>query len=587
MRSLHQKALSVLACLAIALVMLLAAPVAQAADGPVTVTVLATSDIHGNIYGWDYFTAQPAEVGLAKISTLVSQERKKNPNILLIDNGDFFQGTPLTSYYNTISKSWKVHPLATVYNAIGYDAINLGNHEFNYGKDILKRYIAGLQAPVLSANTVETATGQTWSAVKPYVIKTISLPDGETLRIGIIGMATPAIPNFENKENYAGLRFEDQVVMAKKLVAELQGKVDAIVVVSHSGIEVQGLEAIDNENQIAAIAQACPQLSLIIAGHKHQVLDNDNPAKDAGKKVLYEQNVINGVPVVEPGKWGSYLSKADLSFEKVGGRWRVTAVHTTNLPTSGVAEDTAILTLAEPFHTATLNYLNTKIGMAVDDFTAQDATIRDTALIDLVNEVQRHYGNAQLAAAATFNPKAQIRKGDITLQDISALYIYENYMYTIKITGAQLRSYLEHSAKFYKQFSPGDAKVGTNGENGNIPDYNYDMVQGVNYRIDITQPAGSRIKDLTYQGRPVRNDDAFTFAINNYRFNGGGGFMSAMGFDANHKPEVLFDSQKAFGDAGQVRELIIRFIKEKGSINPAALLDNNWTLTTEIGRAHV
>jgi len=320
---------------------------------------------------------------------------------------------------------------------------------------------------------------------------------------------------------------------------------------------------------------------LIIAGHKHQVLDNDNPVKDASKKVLYEQNVINGVPVVEPGKWGSYLSKAEVVFEKTGDRWQVTGVHTSNLSTAGVAEDVAILALAKPYHAATLNYLNTKIGVANDAFTAEGATVRDTALIDLVNEVQRHYGHAQLAAAATFNPKAQIRKGDITLQDISALYIYENYMYTIKITGAQLVNYLEHSAKFYKQFNPGDEKVGTNGENGNIPDYNYDMIQGVNYRIDITQPAGSRIKDLTYQGRPVRNEDVFTFAINNYRFNGGGGFMAAMGFDSSHKPVVLFDSQKAFGDAGQVRELIIRYIKEKGTINPASLLDNNWRLITE------
>lgn len=539
------------------------------------IKLLVTSDLHGNLVGWDYFTAAPAELGLAKISTLVRQERQENPNCLLIDNGDILQGTPLDTYYSTVDRSWSVHPMFQAFNAMNYDAIVLGNHEFNYGRAMLEKVIAGSACPLLSANTLETKTGRCWSKIKPYTIKHFLL-DGQPLRIGIIGLTTESIPNWESPENFAGLSFDDQVAAARRAIDEIKGKTDLLIISSHSGVEIAGEESFSNENQIAALAAACPEVSLIIAGHKHLTLDNDNPVRNANRDIVYDRSVIGRTPVLEPNCWGKFLGKAELSVVWQDGRWQLTNIATANIPTKGIVEDGAIVTLAKPYHDATVAYLNTPIAEASGEFTAVNGTLQDTALVSLVNSVQRQIGSAQLSTASTFNPSAVILRGAIRLQNIYGLYIYENYLFTIQISGAQLRRYLEHAAGFYKQFQPGDAAVVTN--NRGIRDYNYDMVQGVDYTIDVSQPEGKRINDLRYNGQPVSDSDTFSLAMNNYRFNGGGGYMAAIGFDATHRPTVLFDSQKAFGDQGQMRNLIIRYVKEKKLLDPVVF--NNWKITT-------
>ncbi|BBB91227.1 MAG TPA: 5'-nucleotidase C-terminal domain-containing protein [Methylomusa anaerophila] len=544
------------------------------------ISVLATSDIHGHIIDWNYLIPKTDDVGLAKIYTLVKRERQANPYTILVDAGDMLQGTPLTTYYAK-STNWKVHPMVQMYNFMGYDALTLGNHEFNYGTQYLAKAIAGANFPVLSANTYDIKTGKIWPAVKPYTIKQVEANvDNKKvkIKIAIIGVTTKAIPNWENEQNYAGLEFRDQVETVKAIVEKIKDKVDAIVVVSHSGVEIEGQESIPGENQVAAIAQACPEISLIVSGHKHQVLDNNTVIKDANKQVLYGHSAINGVAIVSPGRWGNYLAKADLTFTKFGNRYWFTNATTSNIPTVGVAPDRELSNIAWPYHDATLQYLNSTIGKAAETFNSDKATVQDTAMIDLVNDVQRYYTKADLSAAAMFNPKAVIKAGPVKLQDISSLYLYENFLYAVKINGAQLKQYLEHAARYYKQFKPGDIAVGTNGQDGSISDYNYDMIQGVKYTIDISQPIGSRIKNLTYKDTPVKENDVFSLALNDYRFNGGGGYMAAMGFDKGHMPEVTFDSQKAFGDEGQVRELLIRYVKEKGTINP--VVDNNWSIDT-------
>lgn len=540
------------------------------------ITLLATSDLHGNIVGWDYLTASPADVGLAKIYTLVKQEREKNPNTILIDNGDILQGTPLATYYSSIDKTWKIHPMFQVFNAMNYDAIVLGNHEFNYGLNLLQKAIASSKAPVLSANTIDSRTGKMWKEVKPYTIKECNIK-GEIVKIAIIGLTTNAIPNWENAENYAGLEFKDQVATLQKIIKKLKNKVDILIVASHSGIEIDGQETILGENQIAAIANSCPEISLIIAGHRHITIDNDNPVKNAKNEIIYDKGIINKIPVLEPNCWGKFLGKADLDFAKINGKWQLVQLTTSNITTKGIAEDPTIVALVKPYHEATLKYLATKIGTATADFAALDGTIHDTPLVSLIHEVQRYYGKAQLSAAATFNSQALIKQGDIRLQHIYSLYSYENYMYTIKVTGVQLLKYLEHSARYYKQAMPGDTIIGTN-YNG-LADYNYDMISGVDYLIDITKPQGQRIKNLTYNGVPVKEQDEFTLAINNYRANGGGGYMSAIGFNLGaDKGKITFNSMTAYGDDGQVRNLIIRYIKEKNSISPN--VSNNWKVTT-------
>ena len=539
------------------------------------ISVLVTSDIHGRIMDWDYLTASPADVGLAKIFTLVKQERSKNPNTILIDDGDILQGTPLDTYYNTIDKSWKVHPMFAAYNAMDYDAIVLGNHEFNFGLDLLKKAIGPSKAPVLSGNTFDSKKGKTWDAVKAYTIKSFTINE-EIVKVGIIGLTTSTVSNWEDQVHYAGLEFKDQVETAKAIIKEIKNKVDLIIIASHSGVEITGEEAVLNENQVAALANACPEVALIIAGHNHIVIDNENPIKNSKKDVLYPQGIINNVPILEPNCWGKFLGKAELSIAKIDGKWQITDLKTSNISTKGVAADAGIVEIAKPYHETTIKYLKTQIGTAAADFDCIDGTITETSLVNLVSDVQRYYGKAMISTAAAFNLKSRINAGMITLQDIYSLYIYENFMYTIKINGAQLKAFLEHSAKYYKPFMPGDSGIGIN--NNGIRDYNYDMVQGIDYVIDITEPEGQRIKNMVYNGKPVQDKDSFTCAMNNYRFNGGGGFMNAMGFGPKNKPEVIFDSMKVYGDDGQVRNLIIKYIQEKGKISP--VVSGNWKVVT-------
>lgn len=524
-------------------------------------TVFSTSDVHGSVIGWNYFTAKPADVGLAKISTIINEARAqkgKDDAILCIDGGDILQGTPLDTYMVQHPSEWKAgqHPMFAAFNKIGYDAIELGNHEFNFGLDYLKKAI-GKNKNVLGANVIDDKTGKTWSAVRPYIIKTVKI-DGEKVKVGIVGTDTPAIPNFEDPSHFAGLHFESQVPVMQKYVKELKEKgADIIIGVTHSGVPRGDRNA--SENQVIAIAEACPDLDLLICAHNHVVIDNKSGITGPDGTV-YPDSVVNGVPVVESGKDGKFVGKSNLTLHKVDGKWKVEKVTTQAISVKGVADDPAIVEQVKPWHEKTLHHLQTVIGQASDEFSGAESNHQDSAIVDLVNEVQRHYAGTQLSASAAFNTSQNIDKGAITLQEMSGLYIYENYLYGIRINGAELRKYMEHAASFY----------------GTTPDYNYDMIQGVDYTIDMNQPVGHRITKLQYQGKDVKDTDTFTMAINDYRMNGGSGYMAAMGYTDGRKPEVIFDSMRKYGDDGQMRALMIQYVKDKGTITPTC--DHNWSV---------
>ena len=520
-------------------------------------TVFSTSDIHGSIIGWNYFTAQPADVGLAKISTIIKEARSQkgaNDDILVVDGGDILQGTPLDTYMVQHPNEWKTHPMFDAFNTIGYDAIELGNHEFNFGLNFLQKAI-GKNKNVLAANVIDDKTGKTWKGVQPYLLKTVNI-DGEKVKVGIIGTDTPAIPMFEDPSHYAGVHFVDQVPVFRQCVKELQAKgADIIIGITHSGVPRDDRSG--EENQVVDIAKACPELSLLICAHNHVVIDNTSDLTGPDG-TIYQKSVINGVPVIESGKDGKFLGKSVLSINKQNGKWKVNHVSTQAISMKGVADDPQIVKQVAPWHEKTLKHLQKVIGKASADYLGAESNHQDSAIVDLINEVQRHYAGTQLSAAASFNTSQNINKGNITLQDLSGLYIYENYLYGIEINGAELRKYMEHAAKFY----------------GKSPDYNYDMMQGVDYTIDLTKPVGQRITKLQYQGKEVKDTDTFTLAINDYRMNGGSGYMEAMGYTNGKKPKVVFDSMRKYGDDGQMRSLMIRYVQEKGTITPTC--DHNW-----------
>ncbi len=527
------------------------------AEENVHLTILATSDIHGHIYPWDYDQAKPADVGLAKVYTIVKGERAENPNTILVDNGDLVQGTPLVAYYNSQILNGKTdftYPMIDVMNKMGYDSMTLGNHEFNFGLGLLDKVISDAKFPVLAAN-IYKEDGTNY--VKPYIIKEVG-----GVKVGILGLTTKEIPVWENPDNYKGLKFNDIVEEGTKWAKVLKDdeKVDFILAVIHSGVETP--TDIIPENQAKALAENVPEINAIVAGHAHVNIPNQ---------------VINGVTITEPGKWGENVSKIDVQLTKGSEGYKVADIASGLISTKGVEADQEILDLAKPYHDQTLAYVDTKVGVATDDFAPADeikgiptAQVKDTALIDLVQKAQMYYGKADVSMAAMFNANGNIKKGDVTIRDVSGLYTFENYLYTIEITGKQLKDLMEWSVKYYNQYKPGDVTVSFD---KNTADYYYDMFEGVDYKIDISKPVGERIVDLKFKGKPVTDDMKLSLALNNYRFNGGGGFMEKAGIK---DPKILFDSQKEMGDSGQIRDLIISYIKEKGTVSPE--VSNNWQI---------
>ncbi|SNX53306.1 5'-nucleotidase C-terminal domain-containing protein [Thermoanaerobacterium sp. RBIITD] len=544
------------------------APATMPVSNGTTVTVLATSDLHGNLVPWDYSSAKSANQGLAKVATYVNQVRSQNPNVVLADNGDTIQGTPLSYYYDKIDTTTE-YPMAKAMGAMKYDTWTLGNHEYNYGFDVLNRVIKNMQKEnihVLSANTYKD---DGTNFVEPYYIKTITTPQGD-VKVGILGLTTKTIPSWEDKAHYAGLNFNDLVEEANKWVPKVRAAgADIVVVAMHSG-EESASDTIP-ENQVKAVATGVNGIDAIIAGHTHAVIQQDTYKNPAG------QNVI----VTEPGKWGQYVSQIDFNISKdSNGKWVIDNKTSKAVKMDdSIQADPTIMQLAESYQDATLKYVGTKIGVASGDFLGTDQLTKETALMDLINKVQKYYAKTDLSIAAPLSSSAQILKGDVTIQDMMRVYVYENYLYGIKMTGKQLKDWMEWSVRYYQQVKSPQDPI-TKDKTLNIPDYNLDQLYGASYTIDLTQPAGSRIKNLSVNGKPVKDSDVFTVAINNYRFNGGGGFMKAAGIT---NPEVVFDSAKVYGDDGQVRNLMIKYIQEKGTIDPT--VDNYWTIskTSESG----
>ncbi|MGE5629629.1 MAG: bifunctional metallophosphatase/5'-nucleotidase, partial [Caulobacteraceae bacterium] len=485
-------------------------------NNAVTVTILGTSDLHANIATFDYYTQKEAQQGIAKVYSVVKDVRAKNPNTILIDDGDTIQGTPFAQYYldnfNSKTAAKIEHPMMKIMNMMKYDSWTLGNHEFNYGLPLLEKVMGDAKFPVLSAN-IYKADGTNF--VKPYTIKEVN-----GIKVGILGFTTTGVTTWD-KNNVKDLQFKDIVEEGKKWVKVLKEteKADAIIVAAHSGIERK--DDVLHEDQVKALAAACPEITAIVSGHAHTDV--------AGQ-------TENGVLIVQPKKWGQKVSEIDLTFEKVDGKWTVAKKESKNIDVKDYQPAQEVLDLVKADTDAVNTQVNTVIGKSTEEFSGIDQQIKDTALVDLIQNVQMYYGKADVSIAASFNDSSRIPKGDVKVSDINALYVYENWLNVTQMTGKQLRDYIEFSAKYFNQMKPGDEVITFD---PNIPGYNYDMVQGVNYQLDLTQPAGKRVINLTYKGQPVTDTQIFRVALNNYRFGGGGGHMAAIGLT---QPKNLYDS---------------------------------------------
>ncbi|MFJ6001637.1 bifunctional metallophosphatase/5'-nucleotidase [Arthrobacter sp. NPDC092385] len=557
---------------------------AQGTQDPVTITVMGTSDLHGYIENWDYFTnaeyddAAHNDVGLAKVSTLVNQVRadRGEGSTLLIDNGDTIQGTSLTDYYanvEPVDETGETHPMAAAMNAMGYDATTLGNHEFNYGVPLLRTYEDQLDFPLLGANVKDWDTGE--DAFTPYVIRTVKLKGQKPIRVGILGLTTPGSAIWDKNNVEGELRFEGMVEQAQKYVPEMKAAgADVVVVSSHSG--PSGTSSYGGglpvENASTLLAEQVPGIDAILAGHEHQEI----PERFVTNRQTGEQ-----VLLTEPKNWGMRLSVMDFELTKVRGQWDVTSANSELLNTNTVEADPKISAIAAGQHQRVIEYVNTAIGTATATMSAAESRIRDTAVMDFVNEVQAGAvdraldgtPNADLpvlSIVAPFNRAAVIPQGPVTIRDMAGLYVFPNTLFGVEMTGAQVKDYLEYSAKYFNQSAPGtpvDPATLTNA--AGTPDYNYDMMSGVSYGIDISKPVGQRITDLSYAGAPIDPTQRFAVATNNYRQSGGGNF-----------PHIA-TAPVLVNQTTEIRQLLIDYLIAEGTIDPADFFVENWKLTRD------
>ncbi len=530
--------------------------------------ILETSDVHMNLLNHDYTQDKPTDdFGLAKTASLIKAARAEAANSLYFDNGDLLQGSPLGDYVARVKPlaPGEVHPAYKVLNALGVDVANIGNHEFNYGLPFLRQAIAGAAFPVVNANVV-LEDGQT-NAFTPYVILERSFTDEagakQALKIGVIGFVPPQIMVWDRANLVGQVKVLDMVETARRLVPEIKAKgADIVVAIPHSGFE-RGQTLLFAENTVARLAEV-PGIDAILFGHSH----GEFPGRFfAGHpKVDLARGTINGVPSVMPGRWGDHLGVIDLVLDKAGTRWTVLDGRAelrpiwdrvANKPT--VDADPMVAQLIAAEHAGTLATMRVAVADSSAPIHSYFAQVADDPSVQVVSAAQlayvrkalqgtAHEGLPLLSAAAPFKTGGRmgwahytdIPAGPLALRNVADLYVYPNTVNAVKLSGAQVREWLEMAAGQFKRIDP----AGPPEQELLDPafrSYNFDTIDGVSYRIDVTQPArydadgklaapaAHRITDLRFAGQPIDEQAAFIVATNNYRASGGGNFPALDG----------------------------------------------------------
>lgn len=494
------------------------------------IQILGTTDMHGRVMAEDTFSLQPANLGWAKIATLIRRQRVQNPATILVDCGDTIQGEPINYVRNTLRRDLP-EPSLAIMNALGYSAMAVGNHEYDFGLGVLREVEKQARFPFLSANTVDAKGG---AGFLSHTMVTVA-----GLRVALVGFTTPRIPAMTEPGNYAGLRFRDIVAVAREVVPRLREKekADLVVALVHAGLgSVDGREG--DENAALRLADQVPGLDAIFTGHTHQAIQAEH----------------KGIPIVQAQAHGRALAVVELNLRKERGRWRVAAASGRLLrPEADTPVDPEVLSLTAELRAAADRYLDTAATSLLVDLDSRWSRMEDTPLMQLIHQVQRQATGAQLSAAASPGAKLFIPKGPTSVRQFYALSPYENQVARIRITGAQLRAYLEHAARHYTYSWEPELY------NPEVPLHDFDTVDGVAYALNLGKPAGSRVVSLQYQGQPVKADQTFTLALTTYRLRGGGGFMEAIGFKG--EPEFVTEASQ--------RNLLLAHVLARPSLNPA------------------
>ncbi len=517
----------------------------------VRVDIIQTTDLHGRIMPYNYFNGKEVSRGLAKVATYIKEVRKKYKNVILVDNGDTIQGTPLTYYFEVIRKD-KINPMALIMNYLHYDCATIGNHEYNYGLDVLFKYQKDLHCPLLSANTYKK--GAKWPFFKPYIVKNF---DG--VKIAIIGLTTSNIPNWEPKEHIDDLIWKDTAKEAQKWVKYVREKekVDAVIIDTHEGFgaDLKTGKPDDSfyESKAYFIAKNVKGVDVLLTGHAHR---NIPPF------------LINGVLASQGSCWGKYVTHDVLIFEKINGKWKITKKYGHNIKMKyKIPPDPEVVKLIEPYHNEVLKWVNSIIGYAEGDFTTETVQIEDNPLMDLLENIMKETVHSQMAMASYLpGHPITIKKGPIRVRDIYSFYIYENSLVSLELSGRDIKEALEHSAEYYgNEFTWNPVEKILNLKiNPKFRHYNFDTLQGATYVINPLKPVGKRIERLYFNNLPMDMGKKYSVAVSSYQAYGGGQY------------EMFKRAKILEKNPSDIRNLMIKYIKVKGKIYPTC--DQNWYL---------
>ncbi|GMQ39150.1 bifunctional 2',3'-cyclic-nucleotide 2'-phosphodiesterase/3'-nucleotidase [Enterobacter asburiae] len=574
----------------------------------VDLRILETTDLHSNMMDFDYYKDTPTEkFGLVRTASLIDAARGEVKNSVLVDNGDLIQGSPLGDYMATRGlKKGEIHPVYKAMNTLDYTVGNLGNHEFNYGLTYLHDALAGAKFPYVNANIIDVKTQK--PLFTPYLIKETNVVDQDgkkqTLKIGYIGFVPPQIMTWDKANLDGKVTVNDITETARKYVPEMREKgADLVVVVAHSGLSADPYQAMA-ENSVYYLSEV-PGVDAILFGHAHAVFPGKDFASIKGADI--EKGTLNGVPAVMPGMWGDHLGVVDLVLNNDSGSWKVTQskaearpIYDAAAKKSLAAEDKKLVDVLKHDHDATREFVSKPIGKSADNMYSFLALVQDDPTVQVVNMAQKAYaehfvqGDPDLAklpvlsAAAPFkvggrknDPASyvEVEKGQLTFRNAADLYLYPNTLVVVKATGQEVKEWLECSAGQFNQIDPHSSKPQSLINWDGFRTYNFDVIDGVNYQIDVTQPAkydgecqainpqAERIKNLTFNGKAIDPNATFLVVTNNYRAYGG-------------KFAGTGDSHIAFASPDENRSVLAAWIsaesKKAGEIHPA--VDNNWRL---------
>jgi 2',3'-cyclic-nucleotide 2'-phosphodiesterase (5'-nucleotidase family) len=535
--------------LVIPALLLAAAATGAAAQDTALVVIAATADVHGAAAAWDYVNDRPAPWGLTRAATVIDSLRAAHSGaVVLLDAGDLMQGGPLPLYFATV-RPRETHPLVDLLNAMGYDAITPGEHEFDFGVDVLGRAFGGAGFPVVAANVFRLPRDT--FAFAPHVL----LPRGP-VRVGVTGFSNPAATVWNGAHLRGRIAVRPILPAADEAVRQLRAAgADLAVAVVHSGMD--GESAYDTagrgaEHVAAAFAGLRHRPDVVIVGHSHR---------------HFADSVINGVHFVQPQAGARSLAVVHVWLVAAGGReggragYRVARVESREIPLANVPPHRALTERLREPHEAARNWASRPIATTEGDWRAREARVRDTPLLDFVNAVQRRTAGAELSATSVESVDGGFPTGPVRIRDVVGLYPWETTLKAVRIDGARLRQYLERSARYFRTWQPGGVVV-----NDSFPGGSFDVVSGVAYEIDLSRPVGSRVRGLSYQGRLVTDSDRFVLALDSYRAAGGGGY------------EMLAGLPVTYNAGRKVRDLVLEAVESAEALRSGDHLQDSWRL---------